>query len=81
MSDIKENVIEWITGDNHVACTFTQRKYINKVKKMADKQPESVPILVENKDGSIFCHLPLKAVKLYLKTSVNRGFEEEQEEV
>ena len=76
MSDIKENVIEWITGDNHVACTFTQKKYINKVLKMMDKPPNLVSNFVQNKDGSIFCHLPLKALKLYLNTRDQRGVDE-----
>ena len=68
MTDTKENVIEWITGDEYISCTFTQRKYISKVRRMRDKQPKNVPVFVENDDGSIFCHLPIKALKLYLKT-------------
>jgi hypothetical protein len=73
MEDIKENVIEWITGDNEVACTFTQKKFINKVLKMMDKQPKLVTNFKQNPDGSIFCHLPLKALKLYLKTPNKEG--------
>lgn len=69
MKELKENVIEWITGDDWIACTFTQNKYINKVRKLRDKQPNLVSVLYENPDGSIFCHLPLKALKLYIKTS------------
>ena len=73
MSDLKENVIEWITGDDYISCTFTQKKYINKVRKLADKQLCLVSNFHENKDGSIFCHLPLKSLKLYLNTSVQQG--------
>ena len=68
MSDLKENVIEWITGDDTISCTFTQKKYINKVRKLLDKQPSLVSFYHENKDGSIFCRLPLKTLKLYLNT-------------
>ena len=32
MDELKENVIEWITGDKYIACTFTQKKYISKVR-------------------------------------------------
>ena len=78
MIDIKENVIEWITGDDHIVCTFTQKKYINKVRKLRDKRMDLVPVFIENKDGSIFCHLPLKALKLYLKTSVEQGVDEDE---
>ena len=80
MTDVKENVIEWITGEDTISCTFTQKKYINKVRKLADKRPDLVPVFVENQDGSIFCHLPLKALKLYLKTSVKQGVDEEDDE-
>lgn len=74
-NDFKENVIEWITGSDWVTCTFTQRKYISKVRKIAIQSPESVPIFHENKDGSILCHLPLKCLKLSLITRHKRGFE------
>jgi len=77
--DIKENVIEWITGSDSMTCTFTQRKFINKVRKLRDKQPNLVPVFIENKDGSVLCHLPLKALKLYLKTSVYEGVDEDSE--
>ena len=78
--DIHENVIEWITGDDFICCTFTQKKYINKVRKLADDTPENVPVLVENNDGSIFCHLPLKMLKLYLKKGVDVGFKKRKGE-
>lgn len=74
MSDIKENVIEWITGDDWIACTFTQKKYINKVRKLSVKYPQFVPVFIENEDGSIFCHLPLKSLKLSIITPTKRTF-------
>lgn len=78
-NDIHENVIEWITGSDYIACTFTQKKYINKVRKIAIQMPELVPILHENKDGSIFCHLPLKALKLSIITRKGAGFKKKEE--
>lgn len=80
MADIKENVIEWITGDEFVSCTFTQRKYITKVRKLMDKQPLLVPKFVQNSDGSIYCRLPLKALKLYIKNSDERTLESDEED-
>ena len=80
MIDVKENVIEWITGETYISCTFTQKKYINKVLKLMDKQPKIVSNFHQNKDGSIFCHLPLKALKLYLKTSDKRTSGSEDED-
>ena len=81
MLEVKENVIEWITGEDTITCTFTQKKYINKVRKLAEKQPCLVSILKENRDGSILCHLPLKALKLGLKTSVLEGVNEDATDV
>lgn len=71
---MNENLIEWITGSEYITCTFTQKKYINKVRKIALQTPELVPILHENKDGSIFCHLPIKALKLSVITRKGAGF-------
>lgn len=79
--DPKENVIGWISGDDYISCTFTQKKYINKVRKIAQKAPNLVPIFVENPDGSIFCHLPLKVLKLSLITGQNRGFAKKTQKV
>ena len=73
----KENVIGWISGDETISCTFSQKKYVNKVLKMMDKQPNLVTNLHFNPDGSITCHLPLKCLKLYLKTSDKRESEQE----
>lgn len=64
MADVKENVIEWLNGDDTISVTLSQVKYISKVKKLAEKYPEKVQILAENDDGSIFAHLPLKSLKL-----------------
>lgn len=80
MADIRENCIEWITGDKYISCTFTQKRYITKVRKLADRRPDLVPNFHENTDGSIWCRIPLKALKLYLNTRVHEGVEEYAEE-
>lgn len=80
MTDVKENVIEWITGQDWMGVTLTQRKYITKVRKLRNKQPELVPVYYENTDGSIYCHLPLKALKLYVKTGGNQAFGRDDDE-
>lgn len=63
----KENVIEWVTGDDQISCTLSQRKYITIVKRMAEKYPDKIAIIAENPDGSIFVKMPLKAIHFYLK--------------
>jgi hypothetical protein len=79
-NDIKENVIEWINGDKHVSVTLNERRSITRVRKMAHEHPESVQIIAENKDGSIFARLPRKAVKMYLITRKNDDTEEADDE-
>lgn len=73
-----ENVIEWITGDNRVTLSLTQRKYINKIKKLAANNSE-VEIVAENADGSICAHLPLSYIKISKPAS--RNLTDEQREV
>ena len=73
MAELRENVIEWIDGMDTVSVTFTQRKYINKIKKLAQKHDE-VDIVKENEDGTLFAHVPLS----YIKISAPRFMSEEQ---
>lgn len=71
---MNENVIEWLTNDSEVTVTLSQRKYITKVKKLQEKYPDEVRIVVENKDGSVVAKLPIK----YIKISAPRKVSEEQ---
>ena len=59
-----ENVIEWVRNSKTVTVYFSQKRYITKIKRLAEKHPDQVQIVVENKDGSIVAHLPLTAVHL-----------------
>lgn len=51
--DSQENVIEFITGKNTATVTFTNRKYINRIKKLYEKYKDNFDYFVENRDGSI----------------------------
>jgi hypothetical protein len=70
---MNENVIEWLTGSDTVLVTLSQKKYINKIKKLAATHGDVV-IETENKDGSILARLPLK----YIKITPPRVMTEEQ---
>ena len=64
MTDIcEENVFEWLTGNTIASVTFSQRKYVNKLKKYAEQYPDEINIIAENKDGSICAHIPIKWFK------------------
>lgn len=62
--DYRENGIEWLNGQDTVTFSFSQKKFINKVRALAEKYPDEVKIYAENNDGSITGNLPLKFVKI-----------------
>lgn len=72
---VKENNIEWLTGQRTATVTLSQPKHINKVKSLAEKY-EDVKIVYTNKDGSIVAKLPLK----FIKISAPRQVSDEQRE-
>ncbi len=75
---MKENNIEWYTGQDTVTASFTQAKYVNKIRKFAEKDAR-VEILAENSDGSILVHLPLEYIRLNAKPKRRELTEEERE--
>lgn len=82
MSDVQENVIEWYTGDDRLALTITQRKYISLVRKLVSEYQErgdARATILENDDGSVFCHLPLEA--LHLRRKAERAMSDEQKQI
>lgn len=79
MENLNENVIEWLLNESQVTVTLSQRKYITKVKRLAEKYPDEVKIVYTNKDGSIVAHLPLSAIKINIVPK--RELTEEQLEI
>jgi hypothetical protein len=75
MESFNENVIEFITNDKTATVTFSQGRYVSKIKKLAEKFPDEVKIVYTNKDGSIVAHVPVSAIKLNI---VKRELTEEQ---
>lgn len=74
----KENVIEWIKDTPTATVTFTQGRYITKVKKLAEQFPDKVQIVKINKDGTIIAHIPVSAVKINI---IERNLTEEQKKM
>ena len=74
MDRLNENLIEWITGSKTATVTFSQKKFVNRVRKLAEKHPDMVEITAENEDGSITAHIPIRAVHLTIYESKNSGF-------
>ena len=62
-----ENAIEFLRNDKVATVTFSQGKFISKVKKLAEKYPDKVQIVHENKT-SIVAHVPVSAIHLSITT-------------
>jgi hypothetical protein len=77
MSELRENAIEWINGQDKVTVTLSQGRYISKVKRLADKFPEEVEIVKENEDGTLLAHIPLNYIKI---NRASRDLTEEERE-
>lgn len=73
-----ENCIEFLTNMRKISFTFTARKWINKVKKLKEEHPDEIDY-VENPDGSIFGHAPIKYFKLSAPRKVELSEEQKVE--
>lgn len=72
---MRENVIEFFNNDKVATVTFSQGRYISKIKKLAEKYPSECKIVAENNDGSIVAKIPTSAIKINV---VKRNMTEEQ---
>lgn len=74
---MNEFVIEWIKGNEYAGVTVPSGTALkSKLIRLAEKNPEEVKIIVENKDGSLFVHIPVS----YVKISPPRQVSDEQRE-
>ena len=59
-----ENMIEFISGTRTATVTFTNQKYINRMKKLYEERGDEFKYFHENSDGSICAKIPLRWVKV-----------------
>lgn len=59
-----ENAIEFIKDNDRATVSFSQGRYITRIKKLAVERPDECDIVAENKDGSICAHVPVSWVKI-----------------
>lgn len=64
VGDLKENAIEFYKGDKRATVSFSQGKYISRIKKLKERFPDEVEIVAENPDGSLYAHIPTKWIKI-----------------
>lgn len=74
---MNEFAIEWVKGGKYAGVTVpTGTALKSKLLRLAEQNPEDVKIISENKDGSVFAHIPIK----YVKISPPRKISDEQKE-
>lgn len=59
-----ENVIELVKDDKRATLSLSQRRTITRIKELAEKYPDKCEILAENKDGSLYAHIPVEWVRI-----------------
>ena len=64
MLESKENAIEFLYGDKQATGTFCSPKFVNRLKKLAENNPDECKVVAENEDGSIVAHFPVKWVRV-----------------
>lgn len=75
---MNDNVIEFLKNEDTATVTFSQGRYITKIKKLAEKYPDECEIVAENKDGSIMTHIPVRWI---LISNRSRDLSEEERQV
>lgn len=70
----KDNVIEFFNNQKTIAVSFSQKRFINQIKKLKEKFPESVYI-VDETDGGMYAKLPVSFLRISKR---KRNFTEEQ---
>lgn len=73
--DIRETCIGHTAGDKEIEINTSERKWVQRIKKLAEKHPEA-RIVYENEDGSIYAKAPEEWLRIVPK--VKRTLTEEQ---
>lgn len=59
-----ENCIEFIRDSERATVSFSQGRYITKIKKLSEEYPEECEIVAENQDGSVYAHIPVAWIRI-----------------
>ena len=74
VADYKENNIEWLNGQKTMTISLSERRLINKLKKLREQYPDEVELVAANSDGTHCFRIPRK----YLKLSRRKDLSEER---
>lgn len=78
-TDLRENCIYWLDGDQFATVNFSQKKYRNRIKKMAEDHPDDVNIMSDT-DAALVAVIPVRAVKTSIVTREPRELTDEERE-
>lgn len=59
-----ENALEFLSGEHYCTVSFTNRKHINRIKKIYQERKDEFKFFHQNNDGSICAKIPLKWFKI-----------------
>ena len=76
MEAYRETAIEHEAGAEYCGISTGERAVKTRLYKLRDKRPESVEIIAENADGSVFAHIPWSWISIRPPKSIN--YTEEQ---
>ena len=75
-----ENCIEFLSGERSAVVSFTNKKHINRIKKLYEERKDDFKYFHENTDCSICAKIPLKWIKINSGSKTGRVMTEEQKE-
>ena len=76
----QENMIEFIAGQKTATVTFSNRKHINRIKKLYEDRKDDFKYFMENDDGTVCAKIPLKWVRINPGSKTERIMTDEQRE-
>lgn len=59
-----ENCVDFLSGEHFITVSFTDRKMINRTKKLYAERKDEFKYFVENEDGSVCAKIPKRWLKL-----------------
>jgi hypothetical protein len=62
--DVQDNAIEFLRGADTAVATFSQGKFINKMRRLAEEYPDDVEIEDVKNSSAIVCRFPATWVKV-----------------
>ena len=64
MEAFNETALDHLGGSNYWGVSTGEMKWKNRLAKLRAEHPDEVKLIAENKDGSVFYHVPNKWVKI-----------------